>query len=103
LTVGFFAVGLAASSSDAEAQQVTQAFCKAPATERAVEADAKLQRLLRALLQIKSVRFEYVDATKRGRFCAFRIGTTNEDTFEFAATPAGERGGVRRFKFRHLD
>ena len=70
---------------------------------RAVEADAKRQRLLNPPLEIRSAKFAYVDATKRGRFCAFRIGTTSEDTFEFAVTPSGERGSMGRFRFQHLD
>ena len=104
LVVALAGVALVALSASGTARQVTEAFCKDPATQRAVEADAKRQRLLRAPLEIRSVQFEYVDFSKGGRFCVYSMVTTNGgDKFEFAVTPKGERHGVPRFKFQHLD
>jgi hypothetical protein len=92
-----------ANSSASGAQQLTEAFCKDPATQRAVEADARRQRLLNPPLEIASVRFEYLDATRLGSFCIFRVAANTGSTFEFALRVEGARGGVPRFQFRHLD
>ena len=92
-----------AGSSPSGAQQLTEAFCRDPATQRAVGAEARQRRLLSAPLQIKTVRFEYLDASRQGSFCAYSVVTTQGQKFEFAVTPKGERGGVRRFGFQHLD
>jgi hypothetical protein len=101
--VAVFALAGSSASASGKAQQLTEAFCRDPATQREVEAEARRQRLLSAPLQIKAVRFEYLETTRLGSFCAFSVVTAQGENFEFAVTPTGERGGVRRFKFQHLD
>jgi hypothetical protein len=98
-----FALAGSSGSVSGKGQQLTETFCREPATQRSVGAEARRQRLLSAPLQIKAVRFEYLETTRLGSFCAFSVVTGQGEIFEFAVTPTGERGGVRRFKFQHLD